>query len=445
MRNGVAPVSRDTGNGYAHRVVVTGLGVVSPVGIGVDVYWDRILKGESGIDILTRLNPDDYPTRMGAEVKDFNPGDFMERRDARRMDRFTQYAVVAADMALADAGIGDNLLPRERLGVVIGTGIGGMETLDEQFRLMNEKGPDRVSPFFVPMMIANMAAGQISIRHDLRGPNSTLVTACAASAHAMGEAFRILQRGDADVMVTGGAEAAFVPLAFAGFCTMKAMSTWSGPPQGASRPFDLRRDGFVMGEGSGILVFERLDHALARGAKIYAEVLGFGMSADAHHITAPAPGGSGGARSMQLALADAGLEPEAIDYINAHGTGTPPGDISETEAIKSVFGEHAYKLAVSSTKSMIGHLLGAAGAVEAIACILAIRDNVVPPTINLDEQDPACDLDYVPWKARPMTVDRVLSNSFGFGGQNATLIFGRYRPEGGNDAGPGKAEGNSDA
>lgn len=431
-------MSRGTDCVVPKRVVVTGMGVISPIGTGLDLYWQRVQAGESGVATLARLNPDEYPTKIGAEVKDFDPVEHFGRREARRMDRFTQFAVAATGMALADAGIGDNTLSRDRIGVVFGTGIGGMETLDTQFRVMTAKGPDRVSPFFVPMMIANMAAGQAAIRFNLKGPNTTVVTACAASAHAIGEAFRMVQRGDADAMVTGGAEAAFVPLAFAGFCTMRAMSTWTGDARAASRPFDVQRDGFVMGEGSGVLVLEELDHALARGADIYGEVLGFGMTADAHHITAPSPGGEGGARSMRLALADAGLEPQDIDYINAHGTGTPPGDRSETQAVKDVFGEHAYKVPISSTKSMIGHLLGAAGAVEAVAGILAMRDNIVPPTINLDEPDAACDLDYVPHQARPRTIGRFLSNSFGFGGQNATLIFGRYTATG---AGPGQQQG----
>lgn len=420
--------------GASNRVVVTGMGVISPVGTGLDLFWERLLAGHSGVSRLSRLDPDEYPTKVGAQVTDFDPVEHLGRRESRRMDRFTQFAVAATSMALKDAGLGDEGGPRERMGVVLGTGIGGMETLDTQFRVMMDKGPSRVSPLFIPMMIANMAAGQTAIRFNLKGPNTTLVTACAASAHAIGEAFRILQRGDADVMVTGGSEAAFVPLAFAGFCTMRAMSTWAGDPAEASRPFDVQRDGFVMGEGSGALVLERLEHALARGAHIYGEVLGFGFTADAHHITAPAPGGEGGARSMRQALSDAGLQPEDVDYINAHGTGTPQGDISETEAIKSVFGEHAHQLAVSSTKSMIGHLLGAAGAVESIACLLSLRDQIVPPTINLEEVDPLCDLDYVPQKARSMPIGRVLTNSFGFGGQNATLIFGQYNGESGGTA-----------
>lgn len=411
-----------------HPVVVTGMAVITPLGTGVERFWGNLLAGKSGVGRLTRLDPDDYPTQIGAEVDGFEPTEYMERRDARRMDRFTQFGVAASKMALEDAGLDPDALgdqiDLDRSGVLFGTGIGGMETLDAQFRVLMDRGPGRVSPFFVPMMIANMAAGQTAIRYGLRGPNSTVVTACASSANAIGEALRILQRGEADLMVTGGSEAVFVPLAFAGFCSMKAMSTRNDEPEKASRPFASGRDGFVMGEGAGVLIMERLDHALARGARIYAEVLGYGSTADAHHITAPEPGGRGGARSMKRALADAGMSPDEIDYINAHGTSTPQGDIAETEAIKHVFGAHAEKLAISSTKSMIGHLLGAAGAVEAVACIKSINEGVVHPTINLDEPDPECDLDYVAGEARKMDVGAVLSNSFGFGGQNVTLVFG---------------------
>lgn len=413
-----------------HRVVVTGMGAVTPYGVGVETYWEGLLAGRSVVRRITRFDPSPFPTQIGAEVLDFEPADFIERKDARRMDRFTQFAIASARMALESARLKPEDLDPEQVGVVLGTGIGGMETLVDQFHVLVERGPGRVSPFFIPMMIANMAAGQTAIAFGFRGPNTTLVTACASGANAIGEAFRILQFGEAEVMITGGTEAAFVPLAFAGFCSMRALSTRNDEPEAASRPFDAGRDGFVMGEGAGILVLERLDHALRRGAPILAEVLGYGMTADAHHITAPAPQGDGGARSMARALQDAGLAPEQVDYVNAHGTSTPAGDIAETAAIRRVFGEHADRLAVSSTKSMIGHLLGAAGAVEFIACVLTLRDGMIHPTINQDEPDPECDLDFVPNRARRRQVDVALSNAFGFGGQNATLIAGRYLPEG---------------
>ncbi|MFO7246088.1 MAG: beta-ketoacyl-ACP synthase II [Thermaerobacter sp.] len=413
-----------------HRVVITGMGAVTPFGVGVDALWEGLVNGRSAVRRIQRFDPSPFPTQIGAEVLDFEPTDFIDRKEARRMDRFTQFAVAGARMALESARLDPADLDPEQVGVVLGSGIGGMETLVEQFHVLLERGPGRVSPFFVPMMIANMAAGQTAIQFGFRGPNTTLVTACASGANAIGEAFRILQFGEAEVMITGGTEAAFVPLAFAGFCAMRALSTRNHEPERASRPFDAERDGFVMGEGAGILVLERLDHALRRGAPILAEVLGYGMTADAHHITAPAPNGDGGARSMMRALRDAGLAPEQVDYINAHGTSTPAGDAAETAAIRRVFGEHADRLAVSSTKSMIGHLLGAAGAVELIACVLTLRDGIIHPTINQDTADPECDLDYVPNKARRQEVNVALSNAFGFGGQNATLIVGKYRPEG---------------
>ncbi|REJ37880.1 MAG: beta-ketoacyl-[acyl-carrier-protein] synthase II [Bacillota bacterium] len=406
------------------------MGAVTPFGVGVDALWEGLVNGRSAVRRIQRFDPSPFPTQIGAEVLDFEPTDFIDRKEARRMDRFTQFAVAGARMALESARLDPADLDPEQVGVVLGSGIGGMETLVEQFHVLLERGPGRVSPFFVPMMIANMAAGQTAIQFGFRGPNTTLVTACASGANAIGEAFRILQFGEAEVMITGGTEAAFVPLAFAGFCAMRALSTRNHEPERASRPFDAERDGFVMGEGAGILVLERLDHALRRGAPILAEVLGYGMTADAHHITAPAPNGDGGARSMMRALRDAGLAPEQVDYINAHGTSTPAGDAAETAAIRRVFGEHADRLAVSSTKSMIGHLLGAAGAVELIACVLTLRDGIIHPTINQDTADPECDLDYVPNKARRQEVNVALSNAFGFGGQNATLIVGKYRPEG---------------
>lgn len=410
-----------------NRVVITGMGAVTPLGTGVEAFREGLRSGRSGVGPITRFDASGLETRIGAEVRDFNPLDFIDRKEARRMDRFVQFAIAAAQMALADAGLDLDHVDRDRAGVYMGSGIGGMETLSEQFAVLFEKGPGRVSPFLIPMMIANMAAGQLAIQFGLRGPNMTTVTACSSSNHAIGEAFHVLREGKADVMLAGGSEAAFVPIALAGFSSMKALSTRNDEPERASRPFDRLRDGFVMGEGAGVLVLETLDHALRRGARVLAEVLGYGTSADAHHIVQPPDSGEGGARSMRLALADAGLSPEQVDYINAHGTSTPQGDVAETRAIKSVFGEHARRLAVSSTKSMHGHLLGAAGVVELIACVLAIRDQFLPPTINQEEPDPECDLDYVPNRARPGRVDVALSNSFGFGGQNATVIVGRFR------------------
>ncbi len=407
------------------RVVVTGIGAVTPLGNDAETTWKNIVAGQSGIDIVTRVNPDDFPAKVAAEVKDFDPSLFMDRREARKMDRFTQYAVAAALMAVKDANLEIGEHNAERVGVWIGSGIGGMETFEQQFEIFQQRGYRRVSPFFVPMMIPDMAAGQVSIILGAKGINSCTVTACATGANSIGDAFKVIQRGDADVMITGGTEAPITKMSFAGFCANTALST-NPDPKTASRPFDKNRDGFVMGEGAGIVVLEELEHALRRGAKIYAEIVGYGATADAYHITAPAPGGEGGVRAMRLALQDAGLQPEDIDYINAHGTSTEYNDKYETIAIKEVFGDHAYKLAISSTKSMTGHLLGATGAVEAIFSVLAIRDGVIPPTINYETPDPECDLDYVPNEARRQTVRAVLSNSFGFGGHNATLIFKAY-------------------
>ncbi|BBW97092.1 beta-ketoacyl-ACP synthase II [Geobacillus subterraneus] len=408
------------------RVVVTGLGAVTPLGNDVETTWKNIVAGQSGIDIVTRVNPDDFPAKVAAEVKDFDPSLFVDRREARKMDRFTQFAVAAALMAVKDARLEINEQNAERIGVWIGSGIGGMETFEQQFEIFQQRGYRRVSPFFVPMMIPDMAAGQVSILLGTKGINSCTVTACATGANSIGDAFKVIQRGDADVMIAGGTEAPITKMSFAGFCANTALST-NPDPKTASRPFDKHRDGFVMGEGAGIVVLEELEHALRRGAKIYAEIVGYGATADAYHITAPAPGGEGGVRAMRQALQDAGLKPEDIDYINAHGTSTEYNDKYETAAIKEVFGDHAYRLAVSSTKSMTGHLLGATGAVEAIFSVLAIRDGVIPPTINYETPDPECDLDYVPNEARKQEVRAVLSNSFGFGGHNATLIFKNYR------------------
>lgn len=404
------------------RVVVTGLGVISPVGIGKESFWKNLCAGKSGVSRFTRFNVEDYPTQIGAEVRDFEPHDYIEKKDLRRMDRFGQFAVAAAGMALKDARLNGDF-DSERAGVSIGSGIGGIITIEEQIKILNEKGVRRVSPFFVPMLIANMASGYVSMEFGLKGPNTTLVTACATGTHSLGEAFRSIQRGDADLMVAGGSEAAFTPVAFAGFCAMRAMSTRNNEPERASRPFDRDRDGFVMGEGAGVLVLELLEHATRRGARIYAEICGYGLSGDAYHVTAPEPDGSGAIRCMTMALHDAGLNPSEIDYINAHGTSTDLNDKTETLAIKAVFGEHAYRLAVSSTKSMIGHLLGAAGGVEAIASVLSIDTGVIPPTVNYENKDPECDLDYVPNRARERKIFVAMSNSFGFGGTNASLVF----------------------
>lgn len=408
------------------RVVITGLGMVTPIGTGKTVFWDNLIAGKSGIERVERFEVSEYPTQIAAEVKDFKAEDYMDKKESRRMDRFSQFAVAAARLAINDAQLDVSAINRQRAGVSVGSGIGGITTIQEQVEILRDKGPRRVSPFFVPMLIANMASGYISIEFGLYGPNTTIVTACATGTHSIGEALKTIQLGAADVMVAGGSEAAIVPVAFAGFCALRAMSSCNDDPSHASRPFDLSRDGFVMGEGAGIVILEELEHALARGAKIYAEVVGYGLSSDAYHITAPDPNASGAQLCMSMALADANMAPEAIDYINAHGTSTPLNDKSETLAIKKVFGEHAYQLAVSSTKSMTGHLLGAAGGIEAIACALAIENGVLPPTTNYETPDPECDLNYVPNKAITQPVQTAMSNSFGFGGTNATLIFNKF-------------------
>ncbi|KQL54992.1 3-oxoacyl-ACP synthase [Heyndrickxia shackletonii] len=407
------------------RVVVTGLGAVTPVGNDVETAWKNILAGNSGIGLLTRLNPDDFPAKVAAEVKDFDIENFIEKKEARKMDRFTHYAIAASMMAVKDADLTINDENASRVGVWIGSGIGGMETYENQLRVFMEKGYRRVSPFFVPMMIPDMAAGQVSIFLGAKGINSCTVTACATGTNSIGDAFKVIQRGDADAMITGGAEAPITNMSVAGFSANKALST-NPDPKTASRPFDLNRDGFVIGEGAGIIVLEELEHALARGAKIYAEIVGYGATGDAHHITAPAPGGEGGVRAMKMAINDAGLNPEDIDYINAHGTSTDYNDKFETMAVKTVFGDYAYKLPISSTKSMTGHLLGAAGGVEAIFSILAIKDGILPPTINIETPDPECDLDYVPGEARKQEISVAMSNSLGFGGHNATIVFKKF-------------------
>ncbi|GIX46410.1 MAG: 3-oxoacyl-[acyl-carrier-protein] synthase 2 [Candidatus Tectimicrobiota bacterium] len=416
----------EPGGAGRRRVVVTGVGAITPLGTGVQKSWEAILKGVSGVDRITRFDASPYPCRIAAEVRDFDPLDFIERKDVRRMDRFTQFAVASAVMAMADAGLTAADIDPERAGCLMGIGFGGMPVLEQTHATLLHEGPQRISPFFIPMLIANIAAGQICMRFGLRGPNSCVATACAAGTHALGDAFKIIQRGEADLMLSGGCEAAITPLSLGGFCAMRALSTRNEAPQEASRPFDKQRDGFVMGEGAGVLVLEELTHARRRGARIYAEVAGYGMSADAYHLTQPDPEARGVALCMRRALADAGLDPTAVDYINAHGTSTPYNDKYETLAIKRVFGEHAYRLAVSSTKSMTGHLLGGAGGVEGVFTVLAVAYDVMPPTINLHEPDEACDLDYVPHVPRYAPVRVALSNSLGFGGTNACILFKKY-------------------
>jgi len=409
-----------------HRVAVTGIGVVSPIGTGKDRFWAALLEGRSGVGPITRFDASGFDTRIAAEVRDFDPTTWMDRKEARRNDRFVQFAYAACRMALEDAGFQITRRNAHRVGVMIGSGIGGAETWEEQHRTLLERGPGRVSPFFIPMIIINMASGVVSILLGAKGPNSAVVTACATGGNAIGDAARIIQRGEADAMLAGGSEATITPLSLAGFCAMKAMSTRNDDPQRASRPFDAHRDGFVMGEGAGVVLLENLEQARRREAPIYGEIVGYGMSGDAYHITQPDPDADGAARSIWNALRDAGLEPSAVDYINAHGTSTPYNDRTETLAIKRVFGEHAHKLAISSTKSMTGHLLGAAGGVELIACALALQHQTLPPTINYETPDPECDLDYVPNTARRADVSVVMSNAFGFGGHNAILVMRKY-------------------
>ena len=404
------------------RVVVTGIGAVTPLGNDISTTWENIKAGKVGIGPLTRLDQEKFPVHVAAEVKDFEMEKYVSRKDARKMDRFTQFALAASIMAVEDAKLEITPELGLRTGVWIGSGIGGMETYEQQFRNFLEKGQRRVSPFFVPMMIPDMAAGQVSIHFGAKAINSCTVTACASGTNSIGDAFKVIERGDADVMIAGGAEAPITNMAVAGFCSNTALSL-NPDPQTASRPFDKNRDGFVIGEGAGIVILEEYEHAVARDAKIYAEVVGYGSTGDAFHITAPAPDGEGAARSMQQAIDDAEVLPEVVDYINAHGTSTYYNDLYETKAVKTVFGEHAYKLAISSTKSMTGHLLGAAGGVEAIFSVLAIKEGILPPTMNLETPDEECDLDYVPNTLREQEVSYVLSNSLGFGGHNASLLF----------------------
>ena len=408
------------------RVVITGLGCVTPVGTGKDDFWVNIKSGVSGIDKITRFDYTNYQTQIAGEVKDFTPEDYISKKELKKMDRFTQFAMVASKLAVADSELDLNNIDGNRMGTVIGTGIGGVETIEAQHKNLLEKGNRRVSPFFIPMMIGNMAAGQVAIEFGAKGPSTNICTACASGTNSVGDAFKIIQRGDADIMIAGGTEAAVAEFAVAGFCNMKAMSTNNDNPQKASRPFDKDRDGFVMGEGCGILILEELESAIKRNAKIYAEIVGYGMTSDAYHITTPAENGEGAARSMQMAINDAGIEAEKIDYINAHGTSTYYNDLYETMAIKSVFGENAKNVSISSTKSMTGHLLGASGAIEAIVCALAIKDNFVPPTINLENPGEGMDLDYTPNKGKERTINYAISNSLGFGGHNATIVLKKY-------------------
>jgi len=408
-------------------VVITGLGIVSALGHDVETFWRHLLAGQCGIDKITSFDPSGFATQIAAQVKNFDPiPAFPSPKEIRRADRFSQFGVHAGWQALRDSGLDFSRVNRDEVGVFIGSGIGGLETVTEQHKILIEKGPNRVSPFMIPMLISNMASGMLSMYYDLRGPSFATCSACATANHALGEAWRTIKMGDAKVMLAGGAEAAIVPIGIGGFCAMKAMSTRNGDPKRASRPFDKERDGFVMGEGAGVLVLEDLEHAKKRGARIYCEMAGYGNTADAYHLTAPPPGGEGAVRCMQMALRNAQLDPEDISYINAHGTSTPQGDIAETEAIKTVFGDFARKLAVSSTKGATGHMLGAAGAVEMIVCAKAIQTDTVPPTINYEVPDPACDLDYVPNQARELKVTAVINNSFGFGGHNASLIARRF-------------------
>lgn len=408
------------------RVVVTGLGAITPIGNNLQEYWENLLAGKNGIGPITLFDTTKFACKIAGEVKGFNPNEVIDRKDAKRMARFSQLAVAASKEALTDSGLVINELNAEQVGVAIGTGIGGLQVLEEQHEICLTKGPSRCSPFTVPMMIANMAAAQVAIQLGAQGPNCSPVTACAAGSHGIGDAFRLIQRGYAKAMFSGGTEAAITPLSVAGFTSAKALSLQNENFATASRPFDVRRDGFVMGEGSGIVLLEELEHALARNARIYAELIGYGLSCDAYHITAPSSDGKGATRAMELALQDAGTAPEAVDYINAHGTSTPANDLTETKAIKKTFGEHAYKLAISSTKSMTGHLMGGSGGIEAIATIMSIKHDQVHPTINLTEPDPECDLDYVPRESRSQNLNVALSNSFGFGGNNASLVFRKY-------------------
>ncbi len=407
------------------RAVVTGLGVVSPIGNSVEEAWENMLAGRSGVGQVTRFDTTNYTTKIAGEVKNFDPAAFIDKKELRRMDLAEQYALVASELAIRNSGLDLSQVDLERAGVVIGSGIGGISTFEAQHSTLVTSGPGRVSPFFIPMMIIDMCAGLVSMRFGFKGPNYATVSACASSAHAIADAFRVVQRGEADIMIAGGAEATITPTSMAGFCQARAMSTRNDDPEKASRPFDKGRDGFVMGEGSAIIVIESLEHAQKRGARIYGEVMGAGMTADAYHMTAPHPDGEGAARAMKLAIKDSGITPAQVSYINTHGTATDLGDIAETRAIKTVLGEHAYKVPCNSTKSLAGHLLGAAGAIELVACLKSIETGWLHPTINLDDPDPECDLDYVPNQKRQHDVKFAVSNSFGFGGHNVSLVVGK--------------------
>lgn len=411
------------------RVVITGYGVISPIGIGANDFWNSLASGKSGISRVSTFDTSQFSSQIGAEVKNFQPEKYIDKRKIRKMDRFSQLAVAAAKLAIEDAKLDMNKEDPFRAGVIVGSGIGGLSTVAAEHKVLLEKGPRRVSPFMIPMLITNIAAGEIAIAHNIQGPNYSLSSACATSNHTVGDALRLIQYGDADVIVAGGSEAAVTPLGLAGFCSARALSTRNDDPEHASRPFDKERDGFIMGEGAGIVILELLEHALSRGVPIRAELIGYGATNDAYHITAPSPDGQSAARAISNALADGGVKPEEVDYINAHGTSTPLNDKVETLAVKKVFGDYAYKIPISSNKSMIGHLLGAAGAVELIATILSMEKEIIPPTINYEFPDPECDLDYVPNKARPKKINVALSNSLGFGGHNATLIVRKYKPE----------------
>jgi len=400
--------------------------LLSPLGIGTDESWQAICEGRNGISRIEQFDPTAFSSRIAGEVKNFDPARFIERKEIKKMGRFIQFGIAASEFALAQSGLQIDAQNAERVGVVIGSGIGGFEVIEREYRTLLEKGPSRISPFFIPATIINLAAGSVSIRTGAKGPNSATATACTTSAHSIGDSFKIIQRGDADAMICGGAEACITPMGIGGFAAMRALSQRNHEPEKASRPWDRERDGFVLGEGSGILILEEFEYARRRGANILAEIVGYGMSGDAYHITSPSVDGDGAFRVMRLAIKDAGIEPKDIDYVNAHGTSTEVGDRIETTALKRVFCDHAYKLAVSSTKSMTGHLLGGAGGLEAGITVLALRDQIAPPTVNLDVPDAECDLDYVPHKARPMKMDYALSNSFGFGGTNGCLIFKRY-------------------
>lgn len=408
------------------RVVITGLGAITPIGIGKENFWNSLIEGKSGIGAITRFNTTDFDTKIGAEVKDFDPSNYIDKKEARRMDRFTQYAVAGAKLALEDGKVELDKLNLDKVGVIIGVGIGGMETMETEFTKLRDRGPSRVSPLFIPMMISNMAPGQISMTFGFRGPTMTVTTACASSTHAIGEGFRMISTGNVDMIVAGGADASITPISVAGFCSMKALSTRNDNPTKASRPFDKERDGFVMGEGAGILILEELNHALARGANIYGEIVGYGSTSDAFHITQPDPEAKGATRAMELALEEAAADYHDVDYINAHGTSTYFNDKLETLAIKNVFKEYAKALNISSTKSMTGHLLGAAGGIEAIATIMAIKEGIIPPTINYEYLDEECDLNYTPNEAVKRDINYALSNSLGFGGHNATVLFKKY-------------------